>query len=618
MSFRPRIYLPRLLISEGLILASDTLILQLGYILNTVPAWRKAYKLRVLVFVEYENEVEEETARVKALLDKLRIDAETHVFWLACGELHTYECIINGHCEDIDSEIMVNETLRDEDWWDELLKFRGRPDSMNHSQEMNSLATILDATSRRPGVYNPHADMDELAKRRGSVIDLPNGPSVVNLSRFGVNVGIHTHHLGEEMFEEQIDQLDHPDTDGEDWDEESDREFSDSEASAASEGDRNGMSSSQPLLDRAHRRRSFADILAIRAPERKSKSKTPSRSILKNNDPGSVSYGTMEPPAPVEKKPSQSSTSGPSNTGNRKRGRSGKSSRAPTVTTTPTESGRMTPEASETIRPLLQTPQGVDDDRPPRTSVDKGRVRPPVQRLQSAHHSREPSISQSFAAETPPAGAPKRPGMSRQSSAVRFTSRPMPETKTNVEDHLGPTIMFAESVSGPAAPQMERPAFSRQSSTGRLNNRLAPDEKSFGGEGAAGTSLPGSRHHSRKGSSYSDFGQRIDIPELLGSYKFDTPKEDSNEEGSTYSTQSIALSFNDLPSRAQHLILNELIRRNSGDTALTFTTLPVPSDGTSLDEEATLAYLSDVEVLCNDLPPVLLVLSNNMTVTVGL
>lgn len=555
---------------------------------------------------------------MKALLEKLRIDGETHVFWLACGELHTYECIINGHCDDIDTEIMVNETLRDEDWWDELLRFRGRPASMNHSQEMGSLAAILDATARRPGVYNPHADMDELAKRRTSVIDLPNRPSMVNLSRLGVNVGIHTHHLGEDMFEEQLDRLDHPDSDGENSGEDSDQEFSDSEASAASEGDGAGWSSSRPLLDKAHRRRSFADILAIRPLQGKSKSKTPSWSIRKTDEPGSLSYGTMESQAPGQKNPSQSSNSGPNNTGNKGQGRSGKSSRAPTATTTPTESGQMTPETVETAKPSLQTPRKEDDIETPRASVDRGRVRPQVSWMQSAHYSREPSVSQPLAASPPPpALTPKRPGMSRQSSAVRFTSRPMPETKTNVEDHHGPTIMFAESVPGPAATPTERPPFSRHSSTGRFNNRVAPDEKSFGEEGATRTSLPGSRHHSRKGSAYSDFNQRIDIPELLGSYRFDPPKE-GGDEGSAYSTQSIALSFNDLPSRAQHLILNELIRLNSAETALTFTTLPVPSDGTSQDEEATLAYLSDVEVLCNGLPPVLLVLSNNMTVTVGL
>lgn len=40
--------------------------------------------------------------------------------------------------------------------------------------------------------------------------------------------------------------------------------------------------------------------------------------------------------------------------------------------------------------------------------------------------------------------------------------------------------------------------------------------------------------------------------------------------------QAIPLSFNDLPCRAQHLILNELIRQHSDDTAVVFTTLPSP------------------------------------------
>lgn len=90
------------------------------------------------------------------------------------------------------------------------------------------------------------------------------------------------------------------------------------------------------------------------------------------------------------------------------------------------------------------------------------------------------------------------------------------------------------------------------------------------------------------------------------------------DEGAPYATQGLALSFNDLPSRAQHLILNELMRQNSGDAVVLFTTLPIPAEGTCENDLASIQYLSDVEVLCNELPPVLLVLSNNMTVTVGL
>jgi potassium/chloride transporter 9 len=53
-----------------------TLILQLGCILHTVPSWKRSYKLRICVFVEYESDVEEERGRVATLLRNLRIEAE--------------------------------------------------------------------------------------------------------------------------------------------------------------------------------------------------------------------------------------------------------------------------------------------------------------------------------------------------------------------------------------------------------------------------------------------------------------------------------------------------------------------------------------------------------------
>jgi potassium/chloride transporter 9 len=106
------------------------------------------------------------------------------------------------------------------------------------------------------------------------------------------------------------------------------------------------------------------------------------------------------------------------------------------------------------------------------------------------------------------------------------------------------------------------------------------------------------------------------MPELEQSYRFD--RDTNYTDGAPYSTQSVALSFNDLPSRAQHLILNELMRQNSKNTAVLLTTLPIPIEGTYRDTDRTIQYLSDVELLCHDLPPTLLVLSNNMTVTVSL
>ncbi|RAL68100.1 hypothetical protein DID88_008816 [Monilinia fructigena] len=54
---------------------------------------------------------------------------------------------------------------------------------------------------------------------------------------------------------------------------------------------------------------------------------------------------------------------------------------------------------------------------------------------------------------------------------------------------------------------------------------------------------------------------------------------------SSYSLQSVPLSFNDLPCRAQHLILNQLIKSQSKETAVIFTTLPSPVEGTGGSKE---------------------------------
>jgi potassium/chloride transporter 9 len=56
------------------------------------------------------------------------------------------------------------------------------------------------------------------------------------------------------------------------------------------------------------------------------------------------------------------------------------------------------------------------------------------------------------------------------------------------------------------------------------------------------------------------------------------------------------LSFNDFPSRAQHLIVNELIRRYSDETAVVITTLPSPPPESYKSESLAVAYLEDLEV----------------------
>jgi len=163
----------------------------------------------------------------------------------------------------------------------------------------------------------------------------------------------------------------------------------------------------------------------------------------------------------------------------------------------------------------------------------------------------------------------------------KFSSKPVPVTRVATEDGPGPSIMFTDTPS----PPIRR------------------------------TRLP-SAYRSRDGVSENTPKIPDHISEVSESSPHPSPQ--ISRRGSTYSTQSIPLSFNDLPCRAQHLILNELMRKQSADTAVMFTTLPSPVEGTSKSEEASLSYLSDLEVLCKGCPPCLLVHSNSMTVTMSL
>ncbi|KAF2750014.1 hypothetical protein M011DRAFT_517857 [Sporormia fimetaria CBS 119925] len=179
----------------------------------------------------------------------------------------------------------------------------------------------------------------------------------------------------------------------------------------------------------------------------------------------------------------------------------------------------------------------------------------------------------------------------RPQSLPKFTSKPTPRTAVASEETQGPSIMFVDSPS-PSTAVRPDPLASYQA--GPVNSPLS--------EGLKPPGTPGTP------TSY----QRSDTSTT-------PPRPFSATQATGYPLQSaIPLSFNDLPCRAQHLILNELIRQNSEETAVVFTTLPPPVEGTCESESESVKWISDLEVLCLGLPPVLLVHSNSMTVTMNL
>ncbi|KAL3229094.1 hypothetical protein RNJ44_02181 [Nakaseomyces bracarensis] len=115
------------------------------------------------------------------------------------------------------------------------------------------------------------------------------------------------------------------------------------------------------------------------------------------------------------------------------------------------------------------------------------------------------------------------------------------------------------------------------------------------------------------------------VPVIDDQYKRDisASRLDVREVSPLHSTENLLeamedLTFDDLPSRAQHLILNDMMTEMSKHSSLIFSTLPLPPLGTHKDEDATMVYIENMDIWLNDLPPTMLINSQTMTVTTAL
>ena len=496
-----------------------TMILQLGTILNTVPSWRKSYKLRVAVFVEYESDVAEERERVASLLENLRIEAQILVFWLASGDVRTYQVIVNGVEEDADAVRRVEKVLEDEEWWKDLQRLRGkvRTGEMSAIEEL----TIADDIAW-PSASFQHG-RDTSAVRFRGLKQLIKGsrrrPSFSNLSRLGVSLGMRTHRLDNDLISRHASLADAS--------EESDSESafesfaSDSAVEGSDEGDGTLDSSSEDE----------------RAPftftEQEVKSSTSASKTSRRSKKSSLSGNSKKSKRSKKQLLRRNAQSGTSSII--------AAAETPNHTLLDGTSTSRSPPAAET-RPRGRL--GVPEDAP---QVDATEIKAKHQALFSSNQRQS----------------------SRSRSPGDFTSSPLPIPRVASEEGVGPSIMFA------ADPRHTR-------LTAAPEDASSPHQRSI-------------------------YQRRPADSESLSTTANGFP-----------AAAALPLSFNDLPSRAQHLIINDLITQNGEDTAVVFTTLRAPVEGTYKSETDSLAYVSDIEVLCGGLPPTLLVHSNSMTVTMNL
>lgn len=504
------------------------MILQLGVILNTVPAWKKVYKLRVAVFVEYESDVDEERGRVKTLLEKLRIEAEVLVFWLASGNLPIYEIIVNGSSLGKEHQDEVEECLKDQDWWDEIQKIRGNRGPVSAIDDLSGIAGIFTSATTWPEAsfqQGPRGDgrVERFLGLRKLLRKSNRRHTMSGITKLGVSLGMRTHRLSPDVVRQHASQFSASEDSGSDSDEsESDLNLeseNDYPESAASEGDiddfeleSGSLIGPQKYLIR--RRRSHGDTIRGPPPSKKS-----------------TGEEAIKVPKRTTRRPWLSETS--------------TTASEPNLSLERSEIPTPKPPSISNLAASMKTSSETLDSRPS-SSKEPDKVPPKAE---------QPAIR-------PPSAGTERPSLSRHASTPKFTSKPVPITRVATEDGPGPSIMFTDTPSPPVR-------------SWRLPSAYQPSPA---------------------------------LPEA----------SESPFRGSTYSTQAVPLSFNDLPCRAQHLILNELMRSESKDTAVMFTTLPSPVEGTCQSEEASKSYLSDLEVLCKGCPPVLMVHSNSMTVTMSL
>jgi potassium/chloride transporter 9 len=98
-----------------------------------------------------------------------------------------------------------------------------------------------------------------------------------------------------------------------------------------------------------------------------------------------------------------------------------------------------------------------------------------------------------------------------------------------------------------------------------------------------------------------------------------TGEQTHTPEVSASGHHSPMITFNDLPNKAQYLILNELIRIHSApSTSVVLTALPAPEPGTAKDPHRSLRYLHLIDSLLGGGPPILGVHAKQLTMTSAL
>lgn len=576
-----------------------TMVLHLGTILSFTSSW-KLHKLRVSVFVEHASEIEEERKRIRALLDNLRIPASLRVFCLADQSVTTYQTIVHGSNA---AAVEVDEALRGDPWWETLKELR-RNDERRARAEAKRKSQALSPAKAIPS-----------SGAAGQAGDAPRKQSKRELKLFGVSLP--AEHLA---FHKQNIRLGlaHPRArrdDGEDGEgsSDSDSEFEDELAMLSEDDDwlvdgpgRRGLAirrastlepNSHSSKVKNHRPRAYSIGGSAGLPD--DPVTAASRPLLGSpqTTSGSIatSYGTLS---------SSQRTATPANVRSASNGSLLGTSYASTDSSmTPRASVPYSEERPSPLRqglvPNSQASAGDGEEEDENAATLKASER---QKLQAQlKRGREP---ETISNTTPTKSKAAAVGLGIAPDAITPRSKSkMEKRQSSYASSTASSDTGSGSSSGAEYDSKSRLLSSSSSKTKHSSSRKA--------------SLP--RHPRSRSEETSATTPQNPSPVAMRRMQRPPPPP-SNRVSGIYSTDLPVISFNELPNKAQYLILNELIRLNSdrATTGVVLTALPAPEVGTSEDELKSLRYLEQLESLFAGGPPILGVHAKTLTMTMSL
>ncbi|EPQ28496.1 uncharacterized protein PFL1_03799 [Pseudozyma flocculosa PF-1] len=582
-----------------------TMVLHLGTILSLTGTW-KSHKLRVSVFVEHPAEIEDERRRIRSLLDNLRIPASLRVFCLSDPSVTTYQAIVLGQKPIFDD---IEAALRGDPWWEALKQLR------RESEKRAKAAAKRASQPSAQAIPSPGPESRKQSKKEQRILGVSLPAEHLAFHKQNIRLGL-AHPRARRLDAES-------DTDETDFSDDSDFE---DELALLSEDD--------DWLDEA-RSRSGAGVGLRRSSTvtagMSGRSSRPSRRPRAYSLGGSAGL----PDDPISQ-PLLSTSTGTEATVGRSVGSYGSLSSSQRTATPANVKGAVLPSASGHVdsehassaafnpayASVGSTIVSTDSSDTPRASLPRDELHPSPFAASVGHAGREGNGHGSEdqdrtlkasdrarmqeqlqqgdqAARSGPAS--RRSSISSDADGSGLSLRGSPSSSSDAEPATSTRRARGPSASASGKRVRKASGSVRRASSSSAHGRARSEELPTS-SGPANSSAPRRASRSRRPGS----GSR---PVSSASIASSIPA----------AAEGIRISFNELPNKAQYLILNELIRSNSSAaTSVVLTALPAPEPGTSRDEMRSLRYLEHLESLFTGGPPVLGVHAKTLTMTMSL